>query len=282
MSAVAVLASRRPRLGTPVVLGLALLASGATSAGAVALVVDTTRSERGALLPGDPSWVDHARVGRAVLLQASGGTGMVSLQELFWNRSIGRVLLLPGAAPIDGFGAPRLRVGDDGSLSADGRPIRGPLLVDEYGSTIRLRDARLVVAGPTAGLWVPAGEASLALYVTGRYYDGWLAGMGRIRLWPEASGGRLAGWLSMRVTAPRDAKAGTLAFTLPGARTKAVHLTPGADRRLRVAVCARGDWQATYRSTIHRLVNRRLVSVRSSTPVFTPDPSACSAPDFAP
>ena len=90
MSGIAVLASRRPRLGTPIVLGLAVLATGAASAGAVALDVGTTQSQKKAFLPSDPSWVDHARVGHATLLQSWGGIRAASLQELFWNRSIDR------------------------------------------------------------------------------------------------------------------------------------------------------------------------------------------------
>jgi phosphohistidine swiveling domain-containing protein len=283
MSGAAVLASRRPRLGTPIVLGLALLASGAVSAGAVALVVDTTRSERRAFLPSDLSWVDHAGIGRAILLQSKGGSAGLSLQELFWNRSVDRIMLLPGAFPVDGFRAPHVRVGSDGSLFADRRPIRSPLLIDEYGSTIRLRDARLLKTAPTAALWVPTGRARLSLYFTGRYFDGWLSGRGTIRLWP-ATGRRLAGWLSMRLTAPRESvvKGDTITFTLPGGRTALVRVTPAVVQRVKVAVCAKRGWQATYRSTPHRLVNRRPASLRSSVPLFTPDPSACSTSGLAP
>ncbi|MGZ4384916.1 MAG: hypothetical protein ACXVY3_09980, partial [Gaiellaceae bacterium] len=99
MSVVAVLASRRPRLGTPVVLGLALLATGAASAGAVALDVQSTKNLRRIVFPAaDPSWVDHAKVGPVTLLQSyTGGGGGFTLQELFWNRSITSVALLPGA-----------------------------------------------------------------------------------------------------------------------------------------------------------------------------------------
>ena len=277
LSGVAVLASRRPRLATPVVFGLAILATGALSAGAVAMVVDTTTKERRALLPTDPSWVDHAHVGRTVLLQSWGGNSMVSFQALFWNRSLDRLLLLPGALPVDGFRTERARIDKNGFLFADGRDIRSALVVDGFGSTTRLRDARLVTAGPTATLSVPTGAARLSLYATGRYYDGWLAGRGTVQLWPEEPGGRLAGWLSMRIETPGDADAGTLTFALPRGRSTSVRLSPGVSRHVRVAVCASGAWRATYGSTIHRLVGLRLVSVRSGAPVFRPDPSACSA-----
>ena len=51
MSVVAVLASRRPRRCTPVVLGLALMATAAASAGAVALDVQSTKNLRRIVFP---------------------------------------------------------------------------------------------------------------------------------------------------------------------------------------------------------------------------------------
>src|SRR6185312_5013106 len=155
MTAVAVLGSRRHRLGTPVVLGLALLATGAASAGAVIFDVQNTATVKKAYLPGDPSWVDRAHLGKVTLLQSfSGGRGN-TLQELFWNRSITRVALLPGAAKFDAFSTERVRVGDDGSLTVNGRALAGPVLADIYGSTVRLQDARVVGKSQTATLWLP-------------------------------------------------------------------------------------------------------------------------------
>jgi hypothetical protein len=275
MSGIAVVASRRPRLGTPILLALAALATGAASAGAVAFDVGATQSQRRAFLPSDPSWVDHAGVGPTVLLQSWGGLRAPSLQELFWNPSIDRVLLLPKASPIDGFENQRVDVAGDGSLLAAGRPVSGPLLVDNYGSTVRLRGARLLEAGPTAELWVPAGRPRLALYATGRWHDGWLAPGGTVRVWPEAAGRGLAGRLSIRLTDPPDGTAGRVTFRLPGGRTLSVHMAPGSRRRVTIPVCSSGSWRATYESTIRRLVSLRLVSVRATAPVFTSDPSAC-------
>jgi hypothetical protein len=278
MSGIAVLASRRPRLGTPVVLGLAVLATSAASAGAVALDLGTTQRQRKAFLPADRSWVDHAHVGHTSLLQSWGGLRAPSLQELFWTRSIDRVLLLPDADPIDGFRNQRVTVGKDGSLFAAGRPVSGPLLVDDFGSTVRLRGARMLEAGPTATLWVPTGRPRLSFYATGRWHDGWLALDGEISVWPETVGGPLSGRLSMRLASPGDSRAGSVVFRLPGGRIATVDLQPGTERRVNIAVCATGSWRATYRSTIHRLVGVRLVSVRATAPMFRPGPSGCPTP----
>ena len=157
MSGVAVLASRRPRLGTPVVLGLALLATGAASAGAVALDVKTTSRLRTIALPSNPSWVDSAHVGPVTMLQSASAGGGFTHQELFWNRSITRVALLPGATKFDVFRTDHVRVDDDGSLSVNGRPLGGPLLVETFrvdrqppgcSRARRRSDGHAVAAGP--------------------------------------------------------------------------------------------------------------------------------------
>lgn len=276
MSALAVLASRRPRLGTPLVLGLAVLATGAASAGAVAFDVTNTRLAKKLFLPADPSWVDRAHVGSAALLQTWGGSRAPSLQELFWNRSIHRVLLLPDARSIDRFGDERVRIGRDGSLLDRGLPLRAPLVVDSFGSAIRLRGARLVARGPTAALWVPTGRPQLALYATGSYYDGWLADRGAVYLWASRSGAMLAGRLELRLTSPAEVGPARLTFGYPSGHI-AVRLRPESPRRVSIPVCAAARAQVTYRSNVHGVVGLRFVSVRASVPVFRPDPSACPA-----
>jgi len=277
MTCVVVLASRRPRVGTPVALALALLATGVASAGAVAMVVGSTHDERKLLLPRDASWVDHARVGRTVLLQSTGGARMPSLQELFWNRSIDRVMLLPGALPIDGYRSQRVRVAGNGTLLVQGKPLSSALLVDEYGSTIRLRNTRMVKAAPSATLWAPGTRPQLSLYAAGRYFDGWLAGSGVIRLWPTTEGGRIAGWLTMRLSAPTGSKAVTMTFEAPRAAPLSIPLRARQARQVRIPVCAQGVSEVAFRADVYRLVGLRIVSAKASKPDFTPDASACSA-----
>jgi hypothetical protein len=275
LSLVGVLLSKRPRLGTPVALGLALVAMGAASAGAVAFDVVNTGIAKRKFLPADPSWVDRAHLGRVSLLESWGGTRAASLQELFWNRSIDRLLLLPGARPIDRFGETRAVVGKDGSLRAGGRIVTEPLLVDEYGSTVRLQAAHMLESGPTASLWVPDGRPQLSLYAIGRYYDGWLADAGAVYLWPQTVGGRLSGWLTMQLNGPRQAGNVTLTFRLPGGERSTVRVRAGSSQRLNLQVCGAGAWYATFRSDVHGLIGLRAVSVRASAPVFRPSASAC-------
>jgi hypothetical protein len=278
MTLVAVLGSRRPRFGTPVVLALALLATGAASAGAVIFDVQNTAAVRRAFLPADPSWVDRAQLGDVTMLQSfSGGRGN-TLQELFWNRSITRVALLPGAAKFDSFRTERVRVADDGSLTVNGRPLAGPLLADIYGSTVRLQDARVVGRSQTATLWLPdrSGRPRLRLYAIGRYSDGWLAKSGVIYVWPRVPGRAVSGWVSMRLTASRMVGAATITFQFGEHARTTVHVRPGRPQAVRVPVCAAKDARVTYRSKKLTLIGVRAVTVRATAPVFTPSAAACA------
>ena len=277
MSLIAVLASRRPRLGTPVVLGFALLATGVASAGAVALDVQTTAALKKAYLPGDPSWVDRFDVGDVTLLQAYSGVRAITLQELFWNRSITRVVLLPGGSRFDNFRTEQARIGKDGSILVGRRPINGPLLVDTYGSTVRLRGTYTLQAGPTASLVLPkrSDKPRVAFYALGRFYDGWLADRGVMYAWPKAGERLVSGWLSMRLTAVPTIGPVTMTFQPSQTKRIRVRLAPGSARTVRIAVCTPGSAHVTYRSNVRGLIGLRVVSVQSTAPVFTPSRAAC-------
>jgi hypothetical protein len=272
-----VVASRRPRLGTWVALGLAVCATGAASAGAVALDRETTTALRGRFLPNDRSWVDHAGLGRVALLSGFGGEETDTLEQLFWNASIDRVLLLPGATNYDRFRDDAVVVGPDGSLFVHGKAFSGPLLVDGYAATARLRGARLVAAGPTHALWRPEGTPRLELYFLGHYYDGWLSGAGLVEVWPARPDGTVAGWVTATLVAPRAVASAAVEFRAGNLVLASVRLRGGVPRRLRLAVCARGPWSASFRASVTGFVGSRFVSVRSTAPRFVPDPRACAA-----
>ena len=278
MSIIAVLASRRPRLATPLVLGLAMLAAGAASAGAVALTVESTSSLRRVALPADPSWVDSARVGPVTLLEEfCGCRGRSSFQELFWNRSITRVALLPGASKFDVFRTEDVKVRADGLLTVDGSPLRGPLLVDTYGSVVQLRGGHVLKSGPSARLWLPdrGGRARLRLSALGRFSDGWLANYGAIFVWPDRAGEPVSGWLTMRLTASPPLGANTVTFQYgPEARTT-VRVQPGRPQTVRLPLCAQRNAHVTYRATKLAFSGTRGVSIKATTPVFTPSSAAC-------
>jgi hypothetical protein len=148
--ATAVLLSRSPRLATGVALGLAVVASTGAWAAAVAFDNRNAGAVRRAFLPAEPSWVDRAGVDGVVLVRGPKGVRTEALEQLFWNRSVNRVALLPGAEQVDHVHAPPLLVRGDGTLLLENRPFRRPLLMDGYAGTIRLADAELLGSSPEA------------------------------------------------------------------------------------------------------------------------------------
>lgn len=276
LSAAAVAASLRPRLGTPVALGLALIACAASSVGVTVFDQRNAREVESAFLPADRSWVDHAQVGEVTLVKSYGGLRTVALLQAFWNRSVDRIVLLPWATPPDVFATSRVRVAEDGALSVDGRPLRGPVLLDTYASTVRLRAAERVAAGPTYVLLRPRGQARLSLYAPGRYHDGWLSRAGGFHLWPAPGKAGLAGRLSFSVSTPATAVPITLTFSADGQDRK-VTLAPGATKRVSLPVCSSGMWAGGFVANAAAQVDTRLVSVRSSEPVYRPDTTACES-----
>jgi hypothetical protein len=275
LSAVVVAVSWRPRTATPVALGLALAATLAASVGAHAFDAGAAADVR-AELPADVSWIDSAGVGEVALLASRGGEAGGNLDQLFWNRSLDRVLLLPEASPIDSFRAERVRIGRDGTLSTAAGPVRGPLLVEAYDATVRLQGARMIERSRAHELWQPAGRPRLQLQMVGRYHDGWLAAEGTIRLWPSASGASLRGRLTFRVSPPPTAPVGAVQFRLTAGEVVAGPLVPGTTSTVEVLVCSPGPWEATFRTTFRSYFDGRVVSAPSREPRFQPDPAACA------
>ena len=258
--------SARPALGTPVVLAVALTASVAASVGAVAFDNRNSASVRAAFLPADRSWVDRAGFDRVTLVRAPDGIRTEALEQLFWNRSVDRVVLLPGAEEVDHFQSPSLTVGNEGSLRSGGRPLAGPVLVDGYGGTVVLANAERFASSQSYTLWRPRGRARMSLYLAGRYSDGWLAGIGRMYLWPERIGGSIARRVSLTLTAPEGAEGMIIRFQEPGRRPRDVRLVPGRSQTVVFDVCSRGPWRMTYGSSVRGFVDTRVVSARSTEP----------------
>ena len=80
-----------------------------------------------------------------------------AFQQLFWNRSVNRVVLMPGATIIDPFPADAVTIARDGSLRAGDDPLDGPLLVDQHVVTVQLSGAKEVATAPGYSLFEPTG-----------------------------------------------------------------------------------------------------------------------------
>lgn len=276
LSAAAVGASMlRPRVGTAAAVSLALAFCAAASAGATLFEVNNSNRVRRAFLPAERSWIDRSGLRDVALLQGFARRTETAAQ-LFWNRSVDEVLLLPGGIRPDSFATAATRVGADGKLTAAGRPVVGPLLVDEWGSLVELRGATPVASAPSFRLWRPLGTPRLAFRFVGYYRDGWLGPLGDVTLWPPERGGRIEGALMFSVTAPADlGDPAKLALTAPGEPSRNILIGPGTSRTFELPVCTRGPWHATFKIDVSAYDGGRFISVRSTRPRFQRDPSAC-------
>jgi hypothetical protein len=268
----AIAASVRPRLGTPVVLTVALALSSLAAAGATSFDLRNTEQIRGAMLPGDRSWIDHAADGPVTVLRTPGGVRTETLEQLFWNPSVERVAVLPGAVRLDAFQADELVVGRDGAIDVD-----GSLLVETRGSWAQLRGARPVASTEGFTLWQREGTPRLSLLLAGRYADGWLAPTGRITVWPERTGRPVAGRLRIALSAPDAVREMTFTFSTAGRRSVEAVVPGGATREVVLTVCSSAPWRGRFAADQAGYVGSRMVSGRASAPVFTPDAQACTA-----
>ena len=267
--AILALAAARTRYAIAGVTLLALAFLVGTSVAAASYDISKNDAIRTSYLPRDPSWVDHAGVGDVALVYARGHY-KDGLEQLFWNRSVDRVLLLPGADALDTVAATGTRIADDGTLLAAGEAVRSPVLVDNRAASITLASARVLASSPAYQLWQPAGSVRLASYSAGWYRDGWLASSGSFQVWRPA----IAGRLRFRVRGAAGPGATTLTITSPAGR-RTIPVPAGATRTIELPTCGRRSWEATFTADHLVFLADRVVTLRSTRPVWTPDPRAC-------
>jgi hypothetical protein len=265
--AVAAFALTLLRRGALVGLLAACLVAAGTTVAATALANTTSDRARLTYAPEGSRWVDEAGVGPADLLVLPGTPPAVPPMHLFWNTSLKDVLLLPGAVRPDAFRLFRLRVSSDGILLANRRPIRRPLLVEEYLGRASFQHARRIRTTLTASIWRPDGEAQLAWLARGRYYDGWLASRSSITIWPDQSA-RVRGTLRLRLYLPKGIRSGSLRLAAPGI-DRIVSVPSGGVKTIDVPVHSDSSWTLNLESTTLRfLSDGRNVSVKAAAPVF--------------
>jgi hypothetical protein len=274
---VVVLCSRVPRVATIAALALAFTLCAGFSAAAAIFDLENTSAARKSFFGEDRSWVDNARLGDVTLLRNVGGQRGPAFQQLFWNRSVNRVVLMPGATIIDPFPADAVTIARDGSLRAGGAPLDGPLLVDQHVVTARLSGAKEIATAPGYSLFEPTGTPRLSMLFAGRHHDGWLGGRGAISLWPRMGSDRLEGTFFIDLVAPRGSEEAPIRFHLPGAQNVEVLVPSHAALRVRLPVCSRGPWTAGFAAQVTGYVGTRPVSVRGRVFKFLPWRGACAA-----
>jgi hypothetical protein len=268
-----------PRLGggraSVAAFALAALSSTALCAGAISFDARNAQDVVGKYFPSDLSWVDAQGLGDVALVRSRDSRRIDSIQ-MFWNRDVDRVLMLPGAERLDAFTNEQLGIRPDGTLFSGDETITSALLVDDYSVTALFTGATPVAHATFHTLWKPHGTPRLSLYAIGRYYDGWLAGSGGIALWPKPGARSLAGFFTMRVTGNAALGDVDLVFDLPNGRKATYSVAPGQTKLLRVPVCSQGSWQVPFHTTKRQIAGGRGVSLTSGVPGFTPDARGCA------
>jgi len=258
----------RPRVAGLAALGLLAAFLGTVDAGAFSLDREVSRHARDTYLPADPSWVDHLGLKDVTVVQTPGAPRPLALEQLFWNSSITQLVRLRRTEALDAFPEPRALIGGDGTLLVRGVPLDRPLLVTRFAVVTQFANAIRVARTPVFDLWRPAGVPRLSLFAGGRFYDGWLASSGYVRLWPDASG-RVRGELRLSLALPRRVKATQIRFTAPGVN-RVVTLRPGHRTAVRFAVSARKPWTLRFKALSGGgyLSDGRSVSARAGEPAF--------------
>ncbi len=257
----ALVGAQKLRGGVVVAFAVAIAATCALSAGATSLDGRTSRSLRRSL-PADVRWIDHAKLGAVDLLAPPGSRKELLWEQLFWNHSVRRLLVL-GFAPIDQFATGQIRVAPDGRMLVDGEPVRHPLAIQTYASTIELRNAVRIRHELVFDLYRPAGTPRLRLLAAGRFADGWLAPDGAITLWSERGG-----MLRLKLSLPIGAQPTRLRLTAPGFMRRVV-VRPGGAIAVVVPVRGGGSFSVRFHSARHGyLTDDRAVSVLSAPPIF--------------
>jgi hypothetical protein len=274
---VLVACSARARVATTAGIALAIVFASGLGAAGVVFDQENSRNVRHAFLPADPSWVDHAHLGDVALLRNIAGVRGGAYQQLFWNRSVKQLLLMPGAPEIDPFHADRVRVADDGSLIVGSRALTSALLVDDHAVTTLFFGVEKVASAPGYSLYKPVGRPRLALFFLARYDDGWMGDRGTINLWPRPGSNRLAGTLVLDLESPAPLGATKVHFRLPDGRVVNVRVPGHGSTTVRLPVCSNGPWAMGFQSKMRGFLNDRPVSVKAGIPRFVPGNSGCSA-----
>jgi len=268
LACIAAGAAFRARLAY-VAVAATLAASCAVSVASVSFDHVVVRSVRSTLLPPDARWIDHAGLGKTTLIQTPATPHARAHEQLFWNRSLDRVLFLDEASPIDAFGSPRVRVAQDGRLVAGGRTLRGPLAISNFAVRARLTGAVAVARGAGYELWRPLGTPRMAMFVGGLYQDGWLANGGHITLWP-ARDGRVEGTLTLPLSLPDGTRRTVLQLHGPGVDGRVV-VKPNQRRVVELRVSHRGPWTLNFHTDRPGYLqpDDRPISVQALLPTFT-------------
>lgn len=262
LAAVVVASGRR---GAACALGVTVALGTAASVGAFSFDARNARNVRADHLPADLRWIDHSGLRSVALVQTPGAPKGRALEQLFWNRAVTSVVVLKGGHRTDAFQGDAVRIADDGRLLVDERPLRRPLLVENYGVRAELAAAERVARGKSFELWRPLGTPRFSVLVSGLFYDGWLARTGSVTVWPDETGWA-RGTLVLRLSLPEGTERTPMRFQAPGV-DRVVRVSPGGRERVEFSISSRGPWRLVWRTPKNGyLADGRAISVQAGPP----------------
>lgn len=247
--------------------GVALIVAGAffisVSVAATSSAIDESRFVARQYLTSTPSWIDDAGVVDVTAVQTPYGPPAALTEQLFWNRSVQREVVLANATPTDAFRAPPLSAGRDGSLRTADGPLGQTILFQDYAATARFSNARLLARRGTFSLWQASGVPTLRSLLIGRFSDGWLAPQGTLKIWPLSGRRVLRARVTLTLSLPRGRPATTVTF---GHRR--VEVRGGHSSSIRFSVERVGPWAIAFKvDRSFYTEDLRPVAVQASAPV---------------
>jgi hypothetical protein len=272
---VVVVSFLKPRAAMPVAVAIALAATAAASVGAASFDIRNAGTIHRQVLGGHPTWIDDAHLGSTSMFVLPGSRSIDAV--LFWNRSIDRLVLYPGIAKPDSFALVAARFSKDGTVLVDGRPLRGPVVVADHGSTFRLQGGTILKRSTQQVLVRPHGSLRLGLMVFGRYSDGWLDEGGYVVVWPKAENAGVSGRLVLPVRPPRTSTSGvTLRFVTGRFTSVERHASAGRTTNIVVPLCSNGPIVVEYSAgPVGSIGDGRRVVAMTGMPRFVPARGAC-------
>jgi 4-amino-4-deoxy-L-arabinose transferase-like glycosyltransferase len=266
----------RPKVATIVALTFAVACMCVLSVAAYGFDSTNTKSVRAAFAGSNPSWVDELHLGPVQMVITPNGLMTDSLEQMFWNRSVDRAVLLPGAKPTDSLPAGKGTVTGDGTLLVNGRQVTGPALIDQYSTSVQVRGAARLGSDPSSVLYRPSGALKFKLVAIGQYDQHWLGQRGAFLIWPDAVGGPVAGQVVLRLSLPAGAR--TIRMQFRGKHVlRNLTVAAGSRRTVRIPVCGTGPVELTFAAMWSgRIGDGRTVSAGSQPPVFERNAQACA------
>jgi hypothetical protein len=248
-------------IGARVSFGAAIAFAALASVAATTTDSSAAQRLRKRTLPANLSWIDATKLGDVTLVQSPGSEPGTAGQQLYWNRTVNREVLLGPVRPTDAYArSPRVKIATDGTM----RGIGANILLDTYLATAQFSNRSLVARFKTFRLLSGENAPRLSLLELGRYADGWLAPSGRLTVWPDASG-RTRGTLRFSLSLPPNERPLTIRFG--NARYR---IEPSRSTRISATVNAQGPVSFEFSAATFRwLPGMRAATVRATTPRFT-------------